>query len=164
MKHAPLHAPLALAAMMAIATPALAHDIVQYGDSTIEVLLTKEESGGSLGMFIVDRNVPEYAPVHIHEDADEIYFLLDGVVTFILDGEQTTIGEGESIFVPRGVEHAYRHESQGGRTLIIVSPGGFEGFYSAVLEQGLTAPDDLEEIFEIGEDFGLQIVGPPFRP
>ena len=43
---------------------------------------------------------------------------------------------------------------------VIVSPGGFERFLPTVEARGLGATD-IEVLAAIGEDFGIEVVGPP---
>jgi hypothetical protein len=43
---------------------------------------------------------------------------------------------------------------------VIVSPGGFERFFPTIEARGLAATD-IEVLAAIGEDFGIEVVGPP---
>lgn len=42
---------------------------------------------------------------HHHEDADELFMVIQGKLTIKLPDEDVHLGEGEFMIVPRGVEH-----------------------------------------------------------
>ncbi len=42
---------------------------------------------------------------HQHEDADEMFFVIDGTLRMDFRDRQVHVGAGEMIVVPRGVEH-----------------------------------------------------------
>jgi mannose-6-phosphate isomerase-like protein (cupin superfamily) len=69
-------------------------------------------------------------PAHVHEREDELFVSLEGAHVIELDGDEHRIGPGESVFAPRGVPHAQRRVVPGeGRLLVVVTPGGLEGFF-----------------------------------
>lgn len=103
---------------------------VEWAGSTYQTILRKENSGGA--MSIVDStSQPNVGPPrHVHEAADEAFVVLSGEVEFWLDGETFRRGPGETAFIPRGVEHTFRVVSDTpSRHLVILTPGGFEGFF-----------------------------------
>ena len=42
---------------------------------------------------------------HHHEDADELFMVIEGALTIKLPDEDVNLQEGEFLIVPRGVEH-----------------------------------------------------------
>jgi quercetin dioxygenase-like cupin family protein len=101
-------------------------------------------------------------PRHIHHDADETFVLLTGDAEFLLEGERFTRGPGQTVFVPRGKEHTFRVVSDvPSRHLVILTPGGFEGFFAEMAAEQLRIPDDMQEIARIAENYHLTFTGPP---
>lgn len=49
------------------------------------------------------------APLHIHHQDDEIWYVLDGSLSFLLDGQEVAAAAGSCTIVPRGVAHSYRN-------------------------------------------------------
>jgi len=47
-----------------------------------------------------------FASPHSHEDAENIFYILQGKGVAVLDGERFPIGPGTLIFIPAKVEHA----------------------------------------------------------
>jgi len=42
---------------------------------------------------------------HLHENEDELFFVIKGTLTIKLREEDLTISEGEFVIIPKGVEH-----------------------------------------------------------
>ena len=145
-----------------LATPAFAHDPLEVGGAGIHILLDSKATGGSFGMFLVTQPGADGPPRHIHADADEAFFVVEGEFE-VLAGEKTAIiGEGQAGFAPKGSVHTFRSTSEdGGKILVIVAPGGFEGFFRKVVAEGVTPESDLERFLAISEEFQQQMAGPP---
>lgn len=153
------------ASALLLSAPAIfAHDPVDWNGGTYQVVLSASESDGKTGMFTVQVSEPGGPPLHIHDDADEYFFLIEGSARFQVADETQTVEAGGVAYVPRGEEHTYRIVSeQGGRMLTIVAPGGFEGFFEAVAVEELVIPDDMPRIEQIAEQFNLTFTGPPLQ-
>ena len=84
-------------------------------------------------------------PLHVHTNEDELFYALEGDHLIQVGDEEHLIGPGESAFGPRGVPHAQRRAVPGeGRMLIVITPGGFEGFFRDLAEaerRGELGPD-----------------------
>src|SRR5262245_3316040 len=78
-------------------------------------------------------------PPHIHRNADESFYILEGTFEFSLAGRAFTAGAGSFVYLPKGVVHT--HRAGGGapaRALVIQSPAGIERF---IEEAGKPATD-----------------------
>ncbi|PUB08314.1 cupin domain-containing protein [Yoonia sediminilitoris] len=146
--------------LMALAGAAGAHEPMEWNGSKIHVLLERDGTEGSMGMFTTQSSAPGGPPLHIHEDAGEALFVLEGRAEFQSGDQYVTLGAGEVVFVPRGVDHTFHFpDATGGKLLVIVTPGGFEGFFSAT--RHLKLPDQLDELSRISAGFGQVFTGPP---
>lgn len=60
---------------------------------------------------------------HVHDDTDDFFLVLDGVLDIELRDRTVTLGPGELYVVPRGIEHrpVARH---GEVRMINIEPGG----------------------------------------
>ena len=125
-------------------------------------ILPTAETGGALS--ITDSVSPPASgpPRHIHHDADEAFVVLTGECEFWLAGERFRRGPGEAAFIPRGTEHTFRVSSDTpSRHLVILTPGGFEGFFREMADGQYSIPQDMEPITRIGEAHHLTFTGPP---
>ncbi|WP_340098643.1 cupin domain-containing protein [Salinibaculum salinum] len=59
---------------------------------------------------------------HTHENADKVYYVLDGAGTFVIDGAEHTLEEGNAIIAAAGEEHGVRNDSDERlRTLVFMA-------------------------------------------
>jgi quercetin dioxygenase-like cupin family protein len=110
---------------------------------------------------------PELAPPpHIHKNADESFYILEGTFDFMLAGTRFSAGRGAFVHLPKGVVH--QHGAGGGapaRALVMQSPAGVEHF---IAEAGQPAtnpsvppappqPSDLGRIVAIALKHGIEV-------
>ncbi|MCD7058641.1 cupin domain-containing protein [Pelagibacterium xiamenense] len=127
-----------------------------------EILLSAAGTSGAIGMFRSEDQPGFGPPMHVHHDADETFYVLDGAVDFARGDERLTVRAGGTVHIPRGTPHTFRvREESPARMLTILTPGGFEGFFAEVAAAGLEMPRDLPAMQPISEKFRLEFVGPP---
>ena len=140
----------------------LGPEAVEWLGVHYRTILTTADTGGA--MSITDSVSPPGSgpPRHIHHDADETFVLLTGDSEFWLEGERVTRGPGQTVFVPRGKEHTFRVVSDiPARHLVILTPGGFEGFFAEMAAGQFRSPEDMAEITRIAAGYDLTFTGPP---
>lgn len=139
----------------AACSPAGAGEIADaFGRNTIR--LTAEQTGGRLGCFESEIPAGEGPPFHIHDDADEFFRVLDGQFAFWCGDAQVRLSAGGVICVPRGAVHRFQNIGDAaGRLMVVMTPGGFEGFFPAVARE--IAPS-VDRIAAIGAQFSLRFV------
>lgn len=76
------------------------------------------------------------APLHVHDGAEEAFFVLEGDFVFTVDTDEIAAGPGTYVYLPPGVRHGFRVESEVGRVYNTLTPAGFE---QAILKQGTPA-------------------------
>ena len=119
-----------------------------FGDATILVRASGEQTGGSFSLF---EEVPPMVdtPLHVHEREDELFYVLEGEHVFQVGEKEFRLGPGGIAFGPRGVPHAQRRVVAGkGRLLVLTAPGGFDGFFrrlAAAHEAGVLGADAYAE-------------------
>jgi quercetin dioxygenase-like cupin family protein len=129
---------------------------------TYKTILAPQSCNGA--MSIVDSVSPAGSgpPRHIHEREDETFILLTGQCEFWLEGQRFTRNAGETAFIPRGKEHTFRVTGdQASRHLLILTPGGFEGFFAEMAKGQFQIPDDMPAIAEAAGRFHCRFTGPP---
>ena len=63
-------------------------------------------------------------PVHAHDGADKIYFVLSGSGRFTIGDEQQTASEGMLVVAPAGVPHGVENQSDQRLSLLVaIAPG-----------------------------------------
>jgi mannose-6-phosphate isomerase-like protein (cupin superfamily) len=100
-------------------------------------------TGGAFTIF--EENEPVDTSLHVHENEDELFYVLEGEHVFQVGDQEFQAGPGGVVFAPRGVAHAQRRVvSRTGRILVLTSPAGFEGFFRELAEAdraGALGPD-----------------------
>lgn len=72
-------------------------------------------------------------PPHRHLAEDELFTITEGSILFTAGDDSQTVSAGESVFVPRGLRHAYRNEGpEAARMLAVYTPAGMEGWFREV--------------------------------
>jgi quercetin dioxygenase-like cupin family protein len=115
-----------------------------FGEIVIVVRVPSEATGG--GFAIMEEGEPMAdTPAHVHEREDELFYVLEGEHVYRVGDEEHHVGPGGLVFAPRGIPHSQRRVVPGvGRQLVLVSPGGLEGFFrvlAAAHEAGALGPD-----------------------
>lgn len=98
------------------------------------------------------------APLHVHHDHDEGFYVLEGNVTLVTPGEEIVLEPGGFFLAPRGVPHTYRVGEHTSRWLCTSTPGHFAAFVVGVA--GLPAPDP-QSLAAVAADHGIELLGPP---
>lgn len=118
--------------------------------SGMEVLVraSAESTGGAF--TVLEEIDPMDVPLHVHNDRDELFYVLDGEHVFTVGETEYHAGPGDVVFGPRGVPHAQRRVvPQVGRILTMLTPAGFEAFFrelAAADARGTFDPEFLGEL------------------
>ena len=126
-----------------------------FGEIVIVIRVPAESTGGA---FAIVEEVEPMAdtPAHVHEREDELFYVLEGEHVYRVGDEEHRVGPGGLVFAPRGIPHSQRRVLPGvGRQLVLLSPGGLEGFFrelAAADQAGTLGP---EAYAAASERFGL---------
>ena len=56
---------------------------------------------------------------HAHDDADKIYYVLEGCGTFLVGAEEQELGQHQIVLAPAGVPHGVRNTSAARLTILV---------------------------------------------
>lgn len=137
---------------------------IEWLGVSYKTILGPDDTGGS--MSIVDSLVPAGSgpPRHIHHNEDETFVMLSGTCKVWIEGKVTMASPGESIFIPRGTEHTFKVVGdEPSRHLVILTPGGFEGFFADMAAGQFKIPEDMPSIEESAKRHHMSLTGPPLE-
>ncbi|HEV3472842.1 MAG TPA: cupin domain-containing protein [Actinomycetota bacterium] len=101
---------------------------LQFGGIEIRVRVSESSTGRAYS--IIEEVDPVDTPLHVHQNEDELWYILEGQHVIQVGDEEFPVGPGDIAFAPRGVPHSQRRVvERTGRFLVVYSPGGFEGFF-----------------------------------
>jgi quercetin dioxygenase-like cupin family protein len=131
--------------------------------------LDGDDTGGRFALW--EGELPRGAapPLHTHPE-DETFYVLTGKVDVFVESERHACDVGAAVFVPGGVAHSFRVESDTARMLFLSTPAGIERFVGALSEPAawpwLQPPPDgprvpAERLAEVEREHGVVRLGPP---
>ena len=89
-------------------------------------LMRAQETGGSMGMAIVEGPRGAAVPEHTHAATMEGVYCLGGLMTVTLAGEEHLLAQGDYANIPPGVPHSVRFERNLSRYATLNAPAGIE--------------------------------------
>ena len=108
------------------------------GSIGVRFMIDGEEAGG--GFSLVEHPMSSRAlaaPLHRHTREDEYSYVLEGRVGAMLGDEVPVGSAGDLIFKPRNQWHTFWNAGdERARILEIISPAGFERFFSELVDLG----------------------------
>lgn len=135
-----------------------------------------DQTDGRLAQVLCREPRGAAAPLHLHHDADETWYVLDGRLTLLVGDESFEAGPGDFVLGPRGVPHSFVVSSDAAEFLATFTPAGAAGPAGAGLEgfcreigipvvagEQPPAPvaPDLAEFARRAARYAIEIVGPP---
>jgi len=122
------------------------------------IKLSGQDTGG-LFTILENYNDPGVGiPMHLHENEDEIFHIIEGQMEFDTQGKTTLLSKGDMIFLPRMVPHSFRVVGDVKcKAIVTVIPSGIEEMFGnlALLPAG---PPDFEKVSEICGRQGIRFV------
>ena len=101
--------------------------------------------------------------LHVHANEDEMFFVLDGVMTVQVGEQLHEIEAGGLAWGARGTPHAFANRSTSPlRILITWIPGGAEGLFVEMSKylQAVDGTPDPQVVAELQARYGCRHVGP----
>ena len=149
-------------------TPTLSPCIVPPSGGTVfrafgeevTVHLSGKDTDGQFTMWTEVTPPGGGPPPHYHLNDDEWFFPLEGRVEFFKDNSWTEVPMGTTVFMPKGVVHAFRNPGDTPlKMLIHTTPSGFETFFARCAEEfSKPGPPDMARIIEISAEHGIHFV------
>jgi quercetin dioxygenase-like cupin family protein len=128
--------------------------------------VTGQDTKGAFTIHEVVAGPAIGAPPHVHQHADEAFYILEGMYDFSLAGRAFSAGAGSFVYLPKGVIHT--HQAGGGksaRALVVQSPAGVEAFVMEAgtaatdpfVRPGVPAQEDLVKVVGIAKKYGIDV-------
>jgi uncharacterized cupin superfamily protein len=143
--------------------------------NTLAIVRVGHDEGRD-GIAVIERRAPygDSAPLHVHHDEDEVFYVLEGELRIRAGDADFRIGAGQTALAAVGVPHTYRVESpDGARWLNITTQGDFERFLRATSRaaerpelpapEGPPTPEQAEAFAAAARQHRIELVGPPLE-
>ncbi|MEO6714736.1 MAG: cupin domain-containing protein [Mycobacteriales bacterium] len=120
-----------------------------------------EDSAGGLTLLEADEPAGFGPPMHIHDDAAEAFYVLEGEYIVYIEGAEHRCLAGSFVYVPAGVEHGFRVGAGAGRKLNIYVPSAMEGYFgslAAATAEGTTL--SAADLTVLAARHAMRVTGP----
>ena len=133
---------------------------IDLGNFQMSLKATGEETDLAFSLLEAAEPAGFGPPLHIHHDAAEAFYVLEGEYIIFLDGREYACPAGSFIFIPAGVPHGFRVGKVESRKLNLYAPAAMVGYFDDLSEaiQSGTADDEL--LGRIAERSSMEVIGP----
>lgn len=133
-----------------------------FGNSPNDIKVSQKDTNGKLSIFEYIGNIKGGPALHIHPYQDEVFFIVQGEYLFQVGEERQNLKAGDTIFLPRGVPHAFAQLTETGKMFFLFQPSGkMEDFFRLIGDP--TFKPTPEEGAKISLEHGMKVVGPPLQ-
>jgi quercetin dioxygenase-like cupin family protein len=133
---------------------------IDLGNFAMSVKATIEQTRGHFSLLEATEPPGFGPPLHIHRDASESFFVLEGEYTVFLDDRQFTCPAGSFIFMPPGRPHGFRVGAETSRKLVLFTTASLVGYFddlSTAIHAGRADPVVLSAI---AAEYSMEVLGP----
>jgi mannose-6-phosphate isomerase-like protein (cupin superfamily) len=133
---------------------------IDLGGFRMSVKATEEDTDGAFTLLEANEPASFGPPLHIHREAAEAFYVLEGEYVLFIDGREYPCPAGSFVFIPARIEHGFRVGGSASRKLNLYAPAAMVGYFddlSDAIKSGDVEPDALSEI---ALKYGMEVRGP----
>ena len=133
---------------------------IDLGGFQMTIKATAEQTSGAFTLLEAEEPAGFGPPLHIHREADEAFYVLEGEYVIFIAGRETLCPAGSFIFIPAGIEHGFRVGRVASRKLNLYTPAAMVGYFDDVAAAVKAGNLDDDALSEIARRYGMDVVGP----
>jgi mannose-6-phosphate isomerase-like protein (cupin superfamily) len=128
-----------------------------------------EDTSGGYGLIEIVFSPQGGAPMHVHHQEDEAFYVLEGEIEFQIEEQIINATPGTFVHVPKGRPHSFANKGVNpAKALAWVAPGGLEKMFMEIGTQTTdtlaspptVSPTDAEKLFAVVPKYGLELLPP----
>lgn len=97
--------------------------------------------------------------VHVHENEDELVYVLDGDVEVTLGEQKMNAEAGIMALLPRGIPHGFTNVGDGpSRLLVTILPGAFDNYFVALGKLYQAGEPTDEQLAALARQYSVEYV------
>jgi quercetin dioxygenase-like cupin family protein len=138
--------------------------------NTMTFLVNSEQTDGAFSMTDYFSKPGNEPPAHVHDREDEFLYVLEGRINSFVGKEVFPVCPNEGVYLPKLVPHTFTILTPLLRFLILMSPGGLEGYFRDMSEPAgsLSLPEhavnygavDMDHATRTGKEYGISFLTP----
>lgn len=133
---------------------------IDLGGFTMSVKATETDTGGVFSLLEAQEPPGFGPPLHIHRDAAEAFYVLEGEYSIFLDGREWSCQAGSFIFIPAGISHGFRVGGVSSRKLDLYTPAAMVGYFDELAEATTAGDVGPAILSEIALRYSMDVIGP----
>jgi mannose-6-phosphate isomerase-like protein (cupin superfamily) len=136
--------------------------LLDMGTFEAVVLATGPQTDQAFSLLKTQGEPPDFGPpMHVHHDAAEAFFVLEGEYLMFVEDRQELCPPGTFVYVPKGMAHTFRVVSPGpGSKLNFFAPAAMVGFFEELADAEAAGGATPEMVGGIAERHQMEVVGP----
>ena len=134
--------------------------VIDLGSFNMVVKASGDETNGAFSLLEASDPAGFGPPLHIHRDAAEVFYVLEGEYIVVIEGRESSCPAGSFIFIPACLEHGFRVGGVASRKLNLYTPAAMVGYFdelAAATQAGRMDPDSLSRM---ALRYSMDVVGP----
>lgn len=133
---------------------------VDLGGFRMFVKATRDQTGGAFSLLEAEEPAGFGPPLHIHHDAAEAFYVLEGEYIIFMDDHEVSCLAGSFIFIPAGTPHGFRVGNIASRKLNLYTPAAMVGYFDELSEASKRGNVDPGVLSEIALRYSMEVLGP----
>lgn len=133
---------------------------IDLGAFEMTVKASGQETDGVFSLLEAEEPPGFGPPLHIHHDAAEAFYVLDGEYVMFLDDREVSCPAGSFIFIPAGMRHGFRVGAAPSRKLNFYFPAVMIGYFDDLSDALRRAEVDESALADIARQHSMEVVGP----
>ena len=133
---------------------------IDLGGFGMSVKATADQTNGAFSLLEASEPAGFGPPLHIHRDAAEAFYVLEGEYVIFIEGRETICPAGSFIFIPAGIEHGFRVGAVASRKLNLYMPAAMIRYFDEIADAGREGQMDEDALSKIAQRYGMEIIGP----
>jgi mannose-6-phosphate isomerase-like protein (cupin superfamily) len=133
---------------------------IDLGMFAMTVKADREETDGVFSLLEAEEPPGFGPPLHIHHDAAEAFYVLEGEYVMFLDEREAACPAGSFVFIPAGVRHGFRVGPAPSRKLNFYFPASMVGYFDDLSDAIRRDEADETTLAAVATRHSMEIVGP----
>ena len=133
---------------------------IDLGVFSMTVKANSDETNGIFSLLEADEPPHFGPPLHIHHDAAEAFYVLEGEYVMFLDDREEVCPAGSFIFIPAGMRHGFRIGAARSRKLNFYFPAAMIGYFDDLRDAIRGAEVDERLLADVARRHSMEVVGP----
>ncbi len=133
---------------------------IDLGNFAMSLKASAETTGGAFALLEAAEPPNFGPPMHIHRDAAEAFYVLEGEYRIFIEAEAHICPAGSFIFIPSGIRHGFRVGGVPSRKLNLYTPAAMVGYFDDLSAAVAADEVDAGGLDDIARRHGMEVIGP----